>query len=144
MKKEIIKDKKFLLTPCKNISTKNNPHMDQVVNDLLYTAESIGFGCSGLAANQIGYNDKIIVVWINKGFVAMVNPEINCYGKKVIKHEGCLSFPGKRIKRKRYNKVKISYYDPFNKIRIPCLKVKEWEARAVQHEVDHLNGKTIC
>ena len=143
MIKEIITDKERLSIGCTSIPTKDNPKMMQVVNDLLYTAKSYGFNCVGLAANQINYYERVMVVKINNSFVAMVNPEIHPYGKKVTKEEGCLSFPGKMVKMKRYYKVKIAYYDPINQIRVPCLKLKGTEARIVQHEIDHINGSSI-
>ena len=145
MIKEIIKDEKQLVIGCTSITTKGSDttEMQNIVKDLLDTAESNKWNCLGLAANQIGYHKRIIVTTINKSFVVMVNPQINPHGKKVTKEESCLSFPGKWVKMKRYYKVKVSYFDPINMIQVPCLKLKHKEARIIQHEMDHLNGKLI-
>jgi peptide deformylase len=142
--KEIITDPNFLKQRCEWIQKKDyqNPETKQIIEDLLYTAKR-NYNCAGLAANQIGYLKCAIVVKINNSFVPMINPQIKRHGKLVTKEESCLSFPGKITKRKRSNKVKVSYFDPINNIQIPCLKLKGFEARIVQHELDHLCGKCI-
>ncbi len=58
--------------------------------------------------------------------------------------EGCLSFEGKQYKVSRYNVIKLSwcYYDG-QKFKRMEKKLKGLHARIAQHEIDHLNGKTI-
>ncbi len=146
MIKEIVLDKEILSIRCFTLS-KNEIETgltDKIVKDLLDTANAHSKNCTGIAANQIGYNKRAIIVKINKSFVAMINPQIiACYGGYKKEKESCLSFPGEWVKKRRNKKVKLSYYDPINKVQVPCLKLKAIEARAFQHEMDHLNGHLI-
>lgn len=146
MIKEIVTDKQKLSIGCMSVK-KSERLVDSYwpcVNDLLDTAREHNYECAGLAANQIGYNKRIFVVKIGNTFIPMVNPVINLHGKMVKKNESCLSFPGKVfLKKRRYYKVKVSYFDPMNQVQVGCLKLKKEEARAIQHEMDHLNGKLI-
>jgi peptide deformylase len=116
----------------------------QIANDLFDTAKHHENRCAGLAANQIGYCERIIIVKIHKTFVPMVNPEfIVCYGGLKRENEYCLSFPGKSTSRRRYKKIKVSYFDPLNGVQVPVLELKGFEARIIQHEMDHLSGILI-
>ena len=57
--------------------------------------------------------------------------------------ETCLSFPReKRFKVRRHKWITIKYFDMFSEV-IVTRKFKKFEARVVQHELDHLKGKTI-
>lgn len=147
MIKKIIKDSEKLSTRCIS-STRVWIEHKQIVEDLLDTAnhhnETSEEGCAGLAANQIGCDKRIIVVLIKDKFVAMVNPEyIVKQGGVSTEEEGCLSFPGKLTKKRRYKKVKISFFDPIKNKQIKKFTLKGFEARVLQHEIDHLNGVTI-
>ncbi len=117
-----------------------------VIRDLLETAEHYRLhgkvGCAGLAANQISYLDRIVVVWRTTHWVVMVNPVIEILkGKWGLSHEGCLSRPGVNVKVKRAKRIKVSYYDANSKIN--NIKLTGFLARVAQHEVDHLNGVFI-
>ena len=101
---------------------------------------------AGLAANQIGILKKIITVNIQdqekeiKKTYALFNPKIKSYSKKtIVMEEGCLSFPKQFIEIERPASIKIEYIDENNKI------IEEekngYEARVLQHEIDHLSGK---
>lgn len=97
----------------------------------------------GLAANQLGVLDRIIVIHVNGFSSEIINPVITKYsGKtKISKSEGCLSFPGKRIDKKRDNQIVIEGFDRnWNPVR---KKLRALGAFVAQHEVDHLNGITI-
>lgn len=97
----------------------------------------------GLAANQVGELKRVIVIE-NGGFShAIINPVITKrFGGKGISREGCLSYPGKVVKMKRYKQVTIEGFDQdWNPIRF---KLKSFNAYIAQHEVDHLNGVTIA
>ena len=100
----------------------------------------------GLAANQIGILKKIVTIHffdqekkIDKTY-ALFNPKINFYSKEtVIMEEGCLSLPKQFADIKRPAFIKIEYTDENNKI---IRQTKEgYEARILQHEIDHLYGK---
>lgn len=99
----------------------------------------------GLAANQIGLWLRVAVVDISGGTdpaskIVLVNPEIIESSGSQTEWEGCLSLPGFREKVKRYQRVKV-------RARNECGDEYEIEgdgllARAVQHEIGHLDGKT--
>lgn len=103
----------------------------------------------GLAANQIGAGLRVFVME-NKGskryprrdpfpFQVYINPRIVEYSKtKVSDWEGCLSIPGFRGKVPRSDRVVLEALTPEGrKLR---KTFRGFEARVVQHEVDHLNG----
>ena len=95
-------------------------------------------GC-GLAAPQIGVNKRLIVLDTdNEHRFVMINPEITKSSGKEICEEGCLSLPGLREKVQRATKITARYTD---------LDGQQMEvtaegllARAIQHEIDHLEG----
>tara|TARA_Y100000590_G_scaffold276710_1_gene310706 strand:+ start:537 stop:1049 length:513 start_codon:yes stop_codon:yes gene_type:complete len=100
----------------------------------------------GLAANQIGILKKIITINIedktkSKNIAySLFNPKIISYSKELIlMEEGCLSFPEQYAEIERPSSVKIEYINEKNEI-IKAEK-KGFEARVIQHEIDHLQGK---
>lgn len=107
---------------------------------------------AGLAANQVGILKRVIVIDLQeddeiereKGFypLFMANPVITYFSdEKVEAAEGCLSVPEQRVKVSRSRSVKVEYLDYHNKPQ--KLEADSWLARAIQHEIDHLNGKTL-
>ena len=101
----------------------------------------------GLAANQIGLDLSIFVVDSKtaeafKAPEVYFNPEIYEYSNDINEmEEGCLSVPGYWTPIGRAKKVKLKFIDENgNKQK---LKAKGFLARIIQHETDHLNGKTI-
>ena len=97
----------------------------------------------GLAANQIGELKRVIVIHA-KGFKQeLINPVIVKRGKaKDSSKEGCLSFPGMEVTMIRHKSITVEGYDrDWNPIR---RKLNGLAAFCVQHEVDHLDGKTIA
>ena len=100
----------------------------------------------GLAANQIGVLKQIVTVHlydkeknIDKTYV-LFNPKISFYSEEtVVMEEGCLSFPKQFADIERPSFIEIEYIDEKNKI----VKEKKegYEARILQHEIDHLYGK---
>lgn len=99
-------------------------------------------GGIGLAANQVGLNKRIIVLKTPNYKGCIVNPVITNHVKTTISsREGCLSFPGKFVDRKRYNKIVV---EGFNEKWEPIkVDMKGLSSFCVQHEIDHLNGITI-
>ncbi|WP_223700281.1 peptide deformylase [Sutcliffiella deserti] len=112
--------------------------LNQLLNSMYETmVEADGVG---LAAPQIGIAKQIAIVEVDerKGKIELINPEIIVEDGEQIGPEGCLSFPG------LYGEVRRSYYV---KVRAQNRKGKWYEAeatgflaRAIQHEIDHLNG----
>lgn len=93
----------------------------------------------GLAAPQVGVLKRIIIVDIGDGPIAMINPVILETDGIQEGMEGCLSVPGKSGTVVRPNYVKVEYIDEDGET---CMiEGEELFARAICHEVDHLDGK---
>lgn len=142
--KEIITDPMKLKIPCRPIGKlQNNALLDEIVMYLTDTYKANQKRCLGLAANQIGYQKRVILVRITQGFVIMINPVIvpSLIHGRITKKENCLSFPGQVFRVKRYKRIKVIYH-PYTKEPVPLQthKYTGLAARIVQHEVDHLNG----
>lgn len=90
---------------------------------------------------MIGFNKRIIVIKDNDEYLVMINPEIiNLMGRLYEGEEGCLSHSGTR-KTKRYEKIKVAYYDKNFKKKIKTFN--DYSAQIIQHEIDHCNGILI-
>ncbi len=100
----------------------------------------IEFDGVGLAAPQIGLDARIAIVDIDDelGTIEMINPVILETSGEQTGPEGCLSFPGLFGEVTRPNFVKIEAFD--RKGRKYTLEAEEFLARAIQHEIDHLDG----
>ncbi len=100
----------------------------------------------GLAANQIGILKKIVTINLHNSetkkneIKTFFNPAIIFYSKnKIILEEGCLSLPQQYADVERPEKIKIRYTNERNEIIEE--KKSGYEARILQHEIDHLEGK---
>jgi peptide deformylase len=92
----------------------------------------------GLAANQIGVGLQVAVIEVEDKVTELINPQIVRASGEIIDWEGCLSIPGFVAEVKRSAKVTVKARDRHGKeFRI---KGDELLARALQHEIDHLNG----
>lgn len=92
----------------------------------------------GLAAPQIGVLKRVVVIDVGKGRIELINPVITAMWGKQLEPEGCLSYVGKRGIVKRPRHVRVRAQNRFGK---PIkLRGKELLARALCHEIDHLNG----
>ena len=116
----------------------------------------------GLAANQVGIDAQVAVVNVREPIV-LINPEIVECSNEIPYYEGCLSFEGKGVHTKRYGDIVVATEQEDSKLYFSAAKnssegkgtweqqtqkTKEYELRkletvCVQHEIDHLNGKTI-
>lgn len=105
---------------------------------------------AGLAANQVGILKRIIVVDLGDGKskdialfpLKMANPKILYFSKETSKkNEGCLSLPEQLIEIERPEQIVVEYLDYNNQKQV--LDVDGWTARAIQHEIDHLDGKLM-
>ena len=98
---------------------------------------------AGLAANQVGLLDQIIVVdlGIGKGEkqpTTIINPRITSKEDEIMGEEGCLSIPEVFADIKRAKRIEVKGTDlDGNDLRI---EAENHLARAFQHELDHLNG----
>ena len=96
----------------------------------------------GLAGAQIGDNRRILVADAGLGPVKMVNPEILELSEEKITHtEGCLSLPGLKLEVERSRYINLRYSTPLGEIVEGPLT--DIFAVVIQHEVDHLDGKTL-
>ena len=105
--------------------------------DTMYKAEGVG-----LAGPQVGILRRVAVVDVTEdhtGLLELVNPEIVEAEGTQTGREGCLSVPGRQGVVTRPMKVKVRYQD--RKGRLMELETEGFEARAICHELDHLDGK---
>lgn len=100
-------------------------------------------GGVGLAGPQVGDMRRLIVVDTGTPrFFA--NPEVFPYPGTNIEggREGCLSFPDLPVSVPRYTRVALRWSDPVTGERLAEI-FSGFEARVIQHEVDHLDGVTV-
>jgi peptide deformylase len=105
--------------------------------DTMYKAEGVG-----LAAPQVGILRRIAVIDITEdhsGLLELINPEIIERDGTQTGREGCLSLPGRQGVVTRPMKVKVRFQDRAGDEYE--LETEGFEARAVCHELDHLDGK---
>lgn len=92
----------------------------------------------GLAAPQVGVSARIVVVDVGEGLHVLVNPSITAASGSVTDWEGCLSFPGLVAEVERAEKVTVAATGLDGKPK--WLEGTGYFARALQHEIDHLDG----
>ncbi len=93
---------------------------------------------AGLAAPQVGILRRVVVVDVEEGYFEFINPVITQQKGEQSGWEGCLSVRGKNGIVSRPMKVTLSYQDRFGEKKL--LKAKGFFARAICHELDHLDG----
>ena len=93
---------------------------------------------AGLAAPQVGILRRAVVIDVDEGFYELVNPVIVESKGEQTGWEGCLSVRGKRGVVTRPQTVKVEYFDRAGKKK--KLTARGFFARAVCHELDHLDG----
>ncbi|MDE5943437.1 MAG: peptide deformylase [Clostridia bacterium] len=93
---------------------------------------------AGLAAPQIGISKRVVVIDVEEGYFEIVNPQIISIKGEQTGPEGCLSVKGKQGTVVRPQKVKAEYFD--RKGKKHKLTAEGFFARAVCHELDHLDG----
>jgi len=93
----------------------------------------------GLAAPQIGQSLQLCTIKYGDEEFVLINPKIISHSwRKEVCEEGCLSFPEKFIQVKRPRKVTVKALDRAGKIF--KLTAEGLLSKALQHEIDHLNG----
>lgn len=115
--------------------------LKQTIADMwetMYSAKGVG-----LAAPQIGLSKRISVIDVSAGEdetkkLVVINPSITKREGSQTGEEGCLSIPGFREQVKRANKVVVQAQNENGE---PIeVEGEELLSRALQHEIDHLNG----
>jgi peptide deformylase len=105
-----------------------------------------GPGGVGIAAPQVGRFQRIVIVDCsrtrkpvpNHGRLFIINPEITAWEGMASGREGCMSVPDYTGNVIRAEKISLSYHDAHGKLQ--QLDAEGYEARAIQHEIDHLDG----
>jgi len=118
--------------PVKNI-TPNIIKLLQNMADTMYDAPGVG-----LAAPQIGISKRVVTIDIGDGLLELINPEIVYREGTELDSEGCLSVPGVTLKVKRARKVRVKALNRQGQ-RLEIVG-EDMLARALQHEIDHLDG----
>lgn len=114
-----------------------DPRFQEIVDGL--EATMLQCRALGLAGPQIGVPYRILAVNRAGKAVTMINPVIKAVGgDPVAGDEGCLSFPGLFIKVKRAPTIEVTYTTRTGETKTE--RLTGMDARAVQHEVDHLDG----
>lgn len=136
---EILKDDHPILKqPCKPVQ-KIGTSLRKLLDDMLETmnhAQGVG-----LAAPQVGVSKRVIIVDVGEGLIELINPEIlSCEGTDRA-WEGCLSYPGIIGEIDRHLKLVVSGLDRQGHRR--WVAAEGFLSRALQHEIDHLNGVVI-
>ena len=122
----------------KKIDKKMCKFLDDM-KDTMFASQGVG-----LAAPQVGVNIRAVICRFNydtdhETVVDMINPEILSKSEDfILMEEGCLSIPGKFEEVARHAALTVKFTD--RKGREQVLKLKGFNARIVQHEVDHVNG----
>ncbi len=126
---------KELRQPCEPIKA-IDAEIKSLIDDMfetMYAAKGVG-----LAAPQVGKNIQLVVIDVDEDPIVMINPVILKKSGKDNGPEGCLSFPGLSENVERAKKVVAEYTDQ-NGDRYE-IEAEGLLARAIQHELDHLDG----
>ncbi|MGE5699655.1 MAG: peptide deformylase [Deltaproteobacteria bacterium] len=123
------------------------PDLSSLIDDLLDTMRNSPGGV-GISAPQVGILKRIVAVdvsaskrgsqGLNNGLLILINPEILAKGGRQIVREGCMSIPDYTANIERAQWVLVDALDRDGKHVI--LESVGFEAVAIQHEVDHLDG----
>lgn len=125
-----------LLKPCKPVK-EITPRIKTLIEDMIetmYDADGVG-----LAAPQVGVLKRVVVIDVGEGPFVMINPRVLETSGEQTGTEGCLSVPGKcgTVTRPNYAKV-LAYNEEMEPVEIEGTELK---ARAMLHEIDHLEGR---
>ena len=129
-----------VLTKKAQVVKEMNPRMQQLVKDMLETMYETGG--VGLAAPQVGILKRIVVIDVTEEQnqpIVLVNPEITAQDGEQTGNEGCLSVPGKCGLVTRPQHVVVRAYN--ENMEPIVLEGEDLLARAMCHELDHLDGK---
>ncbi|MHB0889288.1 peptide deformylase [Acidithiobacillus sp.] len=114
------------------------------VDDLIETMRT-GPGGVGIAAPQVGRLQRIVVVDVRPklgddchGLMVLVNPELIAWEGVAVGREGCMSVPDFTGNVIRAEQIRVQAQDIHGEDRV--YECAGFEARAVQHEMDHLDG----
>ena len=118
--------------------TRFDDALQKLIDDMIDTMRAANG--VGLAANQVGVLQRVVVIEIPEEEVVrvLINPEITRREGERVVDEGCLSIPGYRGELTRSLKVRARALDrDGNTVRI---RAEGLLAQALEHETDHING----
>jgi len=134
-----------LSTPCVDVDP-SDPQVVQLAADLLAT-QRVSPGCVGLAANQVGVGWRVFSLdvsthpksRVSHGEYVLVNARIESSSRSERSREGCMSVPDFTGDVKRASRLVVVGLLPVTGEEVR-LDTDAFEARALQHELDHLDG----
>lgn len=142
----------ILRTPVQPVAIDTIPSdaFQQLIKDMFKIMKE--YNGVGLAAPQIGLNQSVLVYGFESNLrypnekpvpqTVLINPTVlNMSDEKQVGFEGCLSLDSLRGEVPRATSIEISAYDAKGQSYIK--KATGFEARIIQHELDHLNGHLI-
>lgn len=138
---------KFALSRKSLPADPNNGEDRKIAAELVDTMNRFKAYCTGMAANMINHNKRIIGIFDVTGgdekLIVMYNPKIIRHSSQVYRiAEGCLSMdPNKSTEVWRYTEVTVEYTDENGKKLVKTFN--SLTAQAIQHYIDHLDGKVI-
>jgi peptide deformylase len=136
-----------LLAVAQPVTEFGSPALANLIGDMQDTMQSLQG--AGLAAPQIGVGLRVVIFGFEANprypdedsvpFTVLINPKLTPLGEELVEGwEGCLSVPGMRGLVPRYRELR---YTGFDAAGTPIDRTaKDFHARVVQHEVDHLDG----
>lgn len=131
-------------TPILRAKTKPVPMITKEIKKLIKDMEktTIDAKGAGLAAPQVNRSERICIALLGKTLTPLINPTILWRSdEQEIMEEGCLSLPELWVNVKRPKEIIVKFLTVSGKERE--LKLSAFDARVVQHEVDHLEGVLI-
>ena len=136
-----------LLAIAQPVGEFGTPELENLLTDMRETMQNLNG--AGLAAPQIGVGLRVVIFGFDESprypdaepvpYTVLINPELTPLGDALDEDwEGCLSVPGMRGLVPRYRELRYTGFDaagaPIDRT------VRDFHARVVQHEVDHLDG----
>jgi len=123
-----------------------DPEVVQLAADLIATMR-VSPGCVGLAANQVGIGWRVFSLDVSRhpkarthhGTFVLVNPVVVAASRNEKGREGCMSVPDFTGDVRRATRMTVSGALPGSGEEV-TLTTDAFEARALQHEIDHLDG----
>lgn len=134
---------RFLYQPLQDVC-EVTPEITEDIFELIELAKSIPV-CIGLSANQVGLSHRAIVVKLGDHWEAIINPRIVKHSDKtVLGIEHCLSvnWSSSPISMRRYKLVTVTGMNMLGNT-VTYRNQRDLAGRLLQHEIDHLDGKTI-
>jgi peptide deformylase len=134
-----------LSTPCVDVDPRD-PAVVQLAADLLVT-QRVSPGCVGLAANQVGIGWRVFSLDVSQhpkarihhGEYVLVNARVEAAPRNEKAREGCMSVPDFTGDVKRASRLTVRGWLPGTGEEV-VVETDAFEARALQHELDHLDG----